>query len=305
MKKTIYVLLVILAILVISSTVVFATISNNGQQSILTGEKLANVGDTYEEIEEVATFSLNNTQKRVISKANEYVENLNVKDVIFSEENSNVKNYNNALESRVETVVSNNDAIIKINAETNELISYINTDTQFERNTLTREEIQTKAISIFNNLENTNKEEYELIYIEQFDDEIWRAGFAKKYSGLINENESIKFSFCPQTGEIVTLNINKVSFDNNETLITEEDARNIAKPYLDKSVADNMDISVEIVRPNYFYTNALANDEIYVNIAKTRKAYVCTFNNDAESKVYVDCTTGEVIGGNMILGGEY
>lgn len=306
MKKTINVLLVILILILISSTVALATISNNENQSILTGEKISNVGKTYEEIEDgITTFSLNNSKQRMISKANEYVEDLNISNVLFSTENSNVKNYSNALESRTETVISNEQATIKINSETNEFISYINNNTKFESNTLTQEQIQEKAILIFNNLDNISKENYELIYVEQFDDEIWRAGFAKEYDGLINNNESVKFSFCPQTGEIVTLNLNEITFDNNEVLLSEEDARKIAEPYLDKSIADNMNINVEIVRPNYFYADTLEDDGIYVNIDKSRKAYVCTFNNEAESKVYIDCTTGEVIGGNMILGGVY
>lgn len=306
MKKTIYLLLVILILILISSTVVLATMSNNGQQLVLTGEKLKNVGETYEEIEEgVATFSLTNTQQRVVSKANEYIEDLNVSNVMFSLENSIVKNYNNALESRTETVISNDDAILKINSESNELIAYISNNTEFEKNTLSKEQVQEKAISIFNNLKNINKVDYELIYIEQFDDEIWRAGFAKKYDGLINDNESIKFSFSPSNNELVTLAINNIAYANNNVVLTENDAREIANFYMNNSEGNDMTIELDIVRPNYFYSELNGDDSIYVKIPETRKAYVARFNNEAESEVYIDATTGEVIGGNMILGGEY
>ena len=66
-----------------------------------------------------------------------------------------------------------------------------------------------------------------------------------------------------------------------------------------------MTIELDIVRPNYFYSELNGDDSIYVKIPETRKAYVARFNNEAESEVYIDATTGEVIGGNMILGGEY
>lgn len=241
----------------------------------------------------------------VFDIANEYLEDINATTLTFSNETSTVKKFNNALESRQETVISNDESILKINSENGDLVSYINNKTEFAINTLNEVEIKEKAIKIFNNLKKVDKIDYEMVYLEKFDDEIWRVGFAKKYDDMINQLESIKFSFCPQTEEIVTLAINKVKFDNNEVVLSKEEARNIANPYLDKSVADNMDINLEIVRPNYFYAEVSNDDSVYANIEKTRKAYVCTFNNEAESKVYIDCTTGEVIGGNMILGGEY
>lgn len=305
-KKTMYLLAVILIFLIISSTIVLATMVNTEEHpTILTGQKIESIEDTYTEINRgIMTLNSNDNQE-VITKANEYINDLNVNDTIFTAENSQIKNYNNALESRLETVVANEQAVIKLNSETNELVTYINNKTNFESSVFSEEEVKGKAIIIFDNIEGINKEKYELTHIEQFDDEIWRVGFAKKYDGLINKGESINFSFCPTNNEIVTLAINRISYANNNVELSENEARKIANEYLNKSEADNMTIELDIVRPNYFYNELKGDDSIYVKIDQTRKAYVAKFDNESASKVYIDATTGEIIGGDMVLGGEY
>lgn len=303
-RKTILLLLFIVFSIMILGTVVLATVNNNeNQDKILTEEKISSVSETYKEIDlnMKKVKALNNQ----LDKANTYLEDINAETEFFTNENANIKMFINALESRQEIVISNEKSILRINSETGELLSYTNNKNDFTTNTLTDIEIKERAISIFNNLNNIDKNNYELLYIEKFDDEIWRVGFAKEYDGIINEGESIKFSFCPETKELVTLSINKIIFDNNEVILSKDDARNIAQIYLDRSVAGNMDIDIDIVRPNYFYAKSSNDDSIYVNIEKTRKAYVCTFNNESKSKVYIDCTTGEVIGGDIIVGGAY
>lgn len=303
-RKTFFISVFIAFTILLLSTVVLAAVNNSQvQDKILTGEKISSVGESYKE---VSTKARNyNNSNDIIDIANQKLEDINVSTKVFTNENSTIKNFSNNADSRQETVISNDKAIIKLNSNTGELISYINSDTNLVNNTLNDTEIKEKAIKIFNKINNIDKSNYEMTYVEKFDDEIWRAGFAKKYDGIINPGESIKFSFCPETEEIVTLSINKITYDNNQVVLTENDARNIAQPYLDKSIANNMSVSIEIVRPNYFYSEVSNDDSVYANIERTRKAYVCTFDNEAESKVYVDCTTGEVIGGDMITGGVY
>lgn len=303
-KRTFVILLLILITILLISTVVFATAKDNSEQNkILTGKKISSISKTYEEINASAVRT--NETNDIFDIANEYLENINATALTFSNETSIVKKFNNALESRQETVISNNESILKINSENGDLVSYVSNKTEFAINKLSEDKIKEKAIKIFNNLDKIDKVNYEMVYLEKFDDEIWRVGFAKKYDDKINQLESVKFSFCPQTEEIVTLAVNKVEYDGNEVAVSLEEARNIANSYLEKSVADNMEINIEIIRPNYFYEEALDDDSVYANICRMRKAYVCVFNNEAKSTVYVDCTTGEVIGGCMILGGEY
>lgn len=160
-------------------------------------------------------------------------------------------------------------------------------------------------MAIFNNMNIENAEKYELTNLEKFDEEIWRVEFCKKYDDVICKGESVKFSFAPETSEVVTMAINRVRYENNEIKISEEEATDIAKRYLEKSMATGMSMTKEIVRPNYFYRQLEGDESVYANINQTRNAYVFTFNNVAKSQVYVDCTTGEVIGGNMIAGGVY
>lgn len=303
-KRTFVILLLILITILLISTVVFATAKDNSEQNkILTGKKISSISKTYEEINASAVRT--NETNDIFDIANEYLENINATALTFSNETSIVKKFNNALESRQETVISNNESILKINSENGDLVSYVSNKTEFAINKLSEDKIKEKAIKIFNSLDKIDKVNYEMVYLEKFDDEIWRVGFAKKYDDKINQLESVKFSFCPQTEEIVTLAVNKVEYDGNEVTVSLEEARNIANSYLEKSVADNMEINIEIIRPNYFYEEALDDDSVYANICRMRKAYVCVFNNEAKSTVYVDCTTGEVIGGSMILGGEY
>ena len=142
-------------------------------------------------------------------------------------------------------------------------------------------------------------------YTTQFDEEIWRASFVKKYDELINPEENVKFSFAPQTKEIVTLAVNSINYDNNEVLISKEEAEKIAQNYLAQSTADKMTMEIGIVRPNYFFEKKLNPGKLYKKVNYTRKAYIFTFNNVSKSKIYIDCTTGEVIGGDIIMGGEF
>lgn len=77
-------------------------------------------------------------------------------------------------------------------------------------------------------------------------------------------------------------------------------SHDIAENYLDKSSANNMTMTKEIIRPNFFYKQLEGYSNIYANINQYRNAYVFTFDNNAQSQVYVDCSTGEVIGGHIM-----
>ena len=86
-----------------------------------------------------------------------------------------------------------------------------------------------------------------------------------------------------------------VTFKNN----------NQAEKYLTKSTATDMDVSIEIVIPNYSLKTNLEYNQVYKNPTETRLAYVYKFNNDSQTMLYIDCSTGEVIGCDMLLGGDF
>lgn len=209
--------------------------------------------------------------------------------------NSNVKYYDNELDSRKEAVLEVDGKLIRFNAETGDFISYLAEDKSYEKNDLSENEVKLIADKIFNTMDFEN---YILIELYEFDEEIWMAQYAKKYEDLYSLGESVKFSFSPKSEEIVTLSEFNIPYANNEVLITEEDAMNIANTYNLKRVEAT--IKTDLVRPNYYWEN---NNSLNKKINEYRKAYIVEFNDGQQTKVYVDCTTGEVIGGSMILGG--
>jgi len=91
---------------------------------------------------------------------------------------------------------------------------------------------------------------------------------------------------------IFTIRDTKVT--NTEVKITEEQAKEIASKYLKSSVATGIkSVKKEIVSPNLLFKEKV--DKVYKNINEMRRAYIVTFNNEAETQIYVDVTTGEVL----------
>lgn len=294
--------IIILPIL-IGSVVLATSIVDEKKSNVLTGEKINKVEDSYQEMKELVISKKMNSKD--ISKANSSLDKIGIPNVDFTAQNVEVKMYKNELDNRIEKVIQSEKAIIKFNAQNGELLTYTNTKDSFKECELDEKEIKQRAKDLFNKIQIANKKEYDFLYLEKFDNEIWRAGFAKKYEGIFNEGESVKFSFAPQENELVTLAINQNTFANNEVSITENDAKNIAKSYLAQSKGTKMKTELKIVKPNYFFKQLDGDDSLYKNINESRMAYVVTFDNDSQSEVYIDSTTGEVIGGNMLLGGEF
>ena len=306
-NKIILVILIIIVVLIALSVLVFANVNTNTDENIMNRvfneENMVKIDEAYieKDVNMIKGMLINNKEEALIV-ANDYLTKLNLSGSI---KNIYVKYFDNIIDSKKEVVITNNESIITLNAETKELISYINQKTSFPKNQLSKEQIRDRAIKLFDNLGTYNINDYKLIYLEQFDDEIWRVGFAKKYDDLINIGEQIRFSFAPQSNEILTLGISNIKYDNNEIKISEKEAIGIAKSYLAKSVATDMKVYVDIVRPNGFLINNFRENEIYVELQQMRKVYVCEFNNEDKTKIYIDCTTGTVLGGDKILGGEF
>lgn len=302
MKNKIFVLCGIILLIILCATIIATTVQANNTEKVMVEKKIGTTADMYVEIN-AKTRATNDSE--VFNTANNYIKQLEIKCSDFNSQNSTVKYYNNALDNRKETKIINGELILTLNTNTNELITYVSNKSEFPKNTIDENTIKELANNIFQKVNVTDKNMYELTFIEKFDDEIWRAEFTKKYGDKYCAGESVKFSFAPESNEIVTLAINNIKYANNETKITEEQASNIAEKYLDKSSADNMTITKEIIRPNFFYKQLEGDSNIYANIEQYRNAYVFTFDNEAQSQVYIDCSTGEVLGGNMKLGGEY
>ena len=290
MKRKSIVLFLILIITLISifSVIAFAR-SEEKKEKILTGETI--------EIEDIS-IEVSDLQ---------YKKNSNSFDIsIISEFDSEVKNdsnfdnikyYQKGLDSITEAVIEKEGRKISFNYDTGEFLSYNAKENKKYSKTYKKEdEIRKIAIEIYNKI-SIKEEGYEIIELQQFDDEIWRAIFAKKYENLINRGESITISFSPESQEIVTLHKSNIKYDNNSIKISEQEARNIAYKSYNKNKI-NMKCDIEIVRPNYFF---VLDEKTYKKINIYRKAYVFTLEDISKTKIYVDCTTGEIIGGNANL----
>ena len=62
-------------------------------------------------------------------------------------------------------------------------------------------------------------------------------------------------------------------------------------------------VTIEIIKPNLLFEEE--KGKMYKEIKGMRKAYIVWFNNTDKSRVYVDSTTGEIIGGNFLQGGIF
>lgn len=302
-RKLLIISILIVLVVTILSAIVFATELNN--KSILTGDKIKiETSNIYNSRNNSKFEELNNEEKLQINRAlsSEMItEIISVKDIKINE--MQVELYKDNINLNDIVKLSNNDIMLEINNNTGKLITFLNKKKNFPKCELNKDTIVLKAKDIFNSLNIEEQENYKMIFLEEFDDEIWRAGFAKEYEGLINPGESIRFSFAPQSNELITLSINDISYDNNSVIVTEEEALKIAKDIVDEDIKElETNMSIAIISPNYYYyKNSLKTNEIYKKINRMRKAYVCEFSNEDKTKVYVDCSTGEVIGGDMFL----
>ena len=217
-----------------------------------------------------------------------------------------IKYIKNNIDMREEMVIETEDNIMTLNSNTNEFISYVNKKEEFLKNEFSKEETKNIADCIFADLNICNVNDYKLVFFENFDEDIWMAGYAKKYGDLVNTGEQIRFSFAPQTREIVTLAVSNIEYDDNEVNVSEETAKKVAKEFLDKSTAtDIINIYIDIVRPNELLDKNLKEGETYAKKQYMRKAYVCEFNNEDKTKIYIDCESGDFLGGSITLGGEF
>lgn len=80
--------------------------------------------------------------------------------------------------------------------------------------------------------------------------------------------------------------------------ISEDAAKDIAKKQINSN--SNSNVKLAIVQPNYFFKDK-NNYLTYKEVKKTRIAYIVSFEDENKTIVYVDATTGEVIGGDVAL----
>lgn len=272
--------------------------------SVLPKEKVSNSTNILTKIENNDEFN----KDLLLQKATEYKSIINSKDSSKAISNHKIKEnkntiqfYNNEIDSRNESSIDFEDELICLNADTGELIHYTQKNPSLSATNLSENEIKEIGLQLYESIKEMLNNEYVYTELEQYDEEIWTIRFYKYYDGLINPGESVKISFSPESHEIVNLVILNNEFANNAVEISQEEAFSIAKKYMKKTTATEMHSEMKIINPNYFW---FKNAGSYKNVNILRKAYVFICNDKASVEIYVDCTTGEVIGGNMITGGE-
>lgn len=181
---------------------------------------------------------------------------------------------------------------------------------------------------------NIDLTEYEVLNVStnaasQDEAYIWYFNFYKKYGEIINTYENISIAIVPEINELYWIVVNEKPFENNEIVITEEEAKQIVLEN-EKNVPTGLKIkdlyvAMDITEMNgYAYTRTNDYEQFieqnsiyqypYENIVyhrvenKIRKSWmVCvqyeyneekTLPNELYSFTYfVDVTTGEIIGG--------
>lgn len=187
--------------------------------------------------------------------------------------------------------------------------------------------------------ENANGE-YELLSLKGNDEKpensyIWYAEFYKMYDGLVNPKERVLIGFIPTINELYCLEITDIPYENNEQIITKDEAIKIAlekdKQFEDNSKVKNIiaQIKIEPVNPSVYlrekygkeYESGILNKEkISENSYKIKDNVVYCKTEERVRKVwrvnleynvsinskdlryytyYIDATTGEIIGGEL------
>ena len=133
--------------------------------------------------------------------------------------------------------------------------------------------------------------EYELTYLEKFDDLIWQANFEKNYNGLYNKYESVKMFFIPDSDEIIALTVFNESASSSAVTVSKEDAELTATQNLGIDSSNIKSTTLSMEKANKFYDNSNSDTTIH-------PTWVIQSSDD--TIVYVDAENNNVIGGDHI-----
>lgn len=275
------------------------------------------------------------SKEEAVNKAVEQLKRYNIDLNTNDIENIELQKAPNYDEITYVVSTKNNDNFF-VDANTGNLRSFIIDDglslKEIEKCTSSREEILEQAKNKMK--EYGYSDEYKILYVNcnNSDDEekayMWYITFAKEYEGIFNEYQSVNMTIIPKINKVTHLSIEDEPFENNPIEISEEQAIEIAKEKdkvinTENYVQKNIESKIAIVRINpdvYLKENNLENGNetitledgsnfsynIYKMNGRVRKAYAISilYENrpfDIPRTYYVDCTTGEVIGGENIF----
>lgn len=301
-KKVILTTALLGSMIIGSSALVFAT-QDNLQKSILSGGVKLNNEEVRNSIVQVEKSESKLSEEQIVQLAEKYEKNV-TKDTTMQIQVRSLEQGNTLKEDKYNDkkiwTVSDNYTETKIDAETGDLIQTLSKKQEYTDSNCTEDEAKVIANELYKNLDIKNEyKDYQLNGIIKFDDELWIANFSKKYGDLYNDFESVKVTFAPADKQVKIVSIiNQGIYENNSVSISEDEAKDIAKKQINSN--SNSKVKLAIVQPNYFFKDK-NNYLTYKEVEKTRTAYIVSIEDENKTIVYVDATTGEVIGGDVAL----
>lgn len=133
--------------------------------------------------------------------------------------------------------------------------------------------------------------DYELVYLEKLDDEVWEADFQKNYNGIYNKYEAVKTFFIPENNEIVSLTVFNEGHDSTAVTVSADDAILTAANSLNIEASEVVSSTLTMEKANKFYDES--NDDSSVHTT-------WVLEKADNSKIYVDATNNVVIGGDNL-----
>lgn len=204
---------------------------------------------------------------------------------------------------------------------------------------ITREEARKTAKELFAKYNpESNNNEYELVSLKRNMENdkasyIWYADFYKKYGDMYNMYEKISIGWIPTINGLYSLNIENSKYEDNEQIITKEEAIEIATEkdkkietrhniasteaqiginkmnaevvYREKNIENYENGTINYEREENGTYKIKDDAEFYKVDNRVRKVwevkiYYDYYNSNGQGRYvyYVDATTGEIIGGN-------
>ena len=234
------------------------------------------------------------TEEEAKNKAIEFLNKIQKEDTITNAEYIKYPAVN-----KIYWKISFNEGyVIEVNAKNAKIVSYFDS---------TVNDIEIKATA--NKKEATQVSEKIYNLISQDKDYVLKdADYCKKYDDIFNDYQCIRLTFVPETEQIKIINIFDEEFENNPIVITKEEAEQIVKEKLSNETISSIDTKLKIEKMNeyvYMQDNKLKENQAYKMDVTVRKVWSVEFilkknNFEQSSKVYVDVTTGEIIGGDIL-----
>ena len=326
---------------VLSTGVVFA-----GTKVYENIEKIWKTPETYEFTNELSEEDMKNaiSEEEARKKASEYLQKIGLENEI-----SGLTLMKDAWENKVIWDIGFKNGTMKMNSQGK--FEYLNipsyTYTIPKNYGITREQARIVAKELLSKYNpNNNDNEYELVSLKRngnTDEEayIWYADFYKKYENSLNMYEKISIGWIPTINGLYSLSIENSKYENNEQIISKEEAIKIAKEKDEKIEtrhkisSEEAEIGIDKMNTDVIYREKdieeydkgtinfkpgengkmiLKDDAVFYKVEnRVRKVWEVTLyydytkyeDNGPERYVYfIDSTTGEVIGGNRWSGAK-